>query len=91
MKLPPDFLMRIEKKAHLSEEGAGIMAIVIMRPHAHLENKLQSAFKGQENVKVILDRRYLERRKSRQAIAIDRRKAGRRRPKEELVEVVIST
>ncbi|MBA7708659.1 hypothetical protein ES703_117562 [subsurface metagenome] len=55
------------------------------------KNKLQSAFKGQEDIKVILDNRYLERRKSRQAVAINRRKAGRRRPKEELVEVVIST
>ena len=83
--------MKIDKKVHLSEEGAGIMTVVIKRPHAHLKNKLQSAFKGQEDIKVILDNRYLERRKSRQAVEINRRKVGRRRPKEELVEVVIST
>lgn len=91
MKLPHDFLIRIAKKAHLSVEGAGIMTIVIMKPYAHLENELQSAFMEQEDVKVILDRRYRERRKSRRAVAIDRRKAGRRHPNKELVEVVIST
>ena len=67
------------------------MTIVVQRPYARLEKELRSAFKGQEDIKVILDNRYLERRKSRQAVAINRRKAGRRRPKEELVEVVIST
>ena len=82
--------MRIVKKAYMSEEGAGIMTVVIMRPYAHLEKELHSAFKGQENVKVILDRRYGERRKERQAVATERRMAGRRRPKEELIEVVFS-
>jgi hypothetical protein len=91
MKLPHDFLIRIAKKAHLSVEGAGIMTIVIMKPYAHLENELQSAFMEQEDVKVILDRRCRERRRRRQAVAIDRRKAGRRHPNKELVEVVIST
>ncbi len=91
MKLPHDFLMRIAKKAHLSVEGAGIMTIVIKQPYAHLEKELQSAFKEQEDVNVILDRRYGERRKKERAVAIERRKAGRRRPNKELVEVVIST
>lgn len=91
MILPPVFLMRIAKKVHLPEEGAGIMTIVVRRAYARLEKELRSAFKEQENVKVALDRRHGERRKRRQPAAIDRRKADCRRPKEELVEVVIST
>jgi len=87
----PDLTMKIAKKAHMSEEGAGIMTVVIMRPYAHLEKELRSAFKGQEDVKIILDRRYGERRKERQATATERRMAGRRRPKEELIEVVFAT
>jgi len=83
--------MRIAKKAYLPEEGAGIMTIVVMRPHARLEKELLSVFKGQKDVRVISDSRYEERRRKRQAVATDRRKADRRRPKEELVEVVIST
>jgi len=67
------------------------MTIVIMQPYARLENELLSAFKGQKDVKVILDRRHEERRKRPQAVAIDRRKTDRRSPKEELVEVLIST
>ena len=91
MIFPPVFLMRIAKKAYLPEEGAGIMTIVVMRPHARLEKELLSVFKGQKDVRVISDSRYEERRRKRQAVATDRRKADRRRPKEELVEVVIST
>ncbi len=67
------------------------MTVVVMRPYAHLEKELRGAFKGQEDVKVILDKRYGERRKKLQDIAVEHRKDNRRRPKEELVEVAIST
>jgi hypothetical protein len=83
--------MRIAKKAHLSEEEAGIMTIVVQQPYAHLERELRRAFKGQEDVKVILDRRSGEQRKRRQAVGGERRKSDRRYPKEEIVEVVVST
>lgn len=80
--------MKIVKKAYMSEGELGNMTVVIRRPYTHLEKELNSAFKGQEDVKVILDRRYGERRKRSQAVAKERRKAGRRRPDEEIVEVV---
>ena len=83
--------MRIAKKDPLPEESTGMMTVVVMRPYARLEKELRSAFKGQEDVKVILDKRSGERRKRLQDIAKDRRKDDRRRPKEELVEVAIST
>ena len=67
------------------------MTIVVMRPYARLEKELCSAFEGEDDVKVILDKRYGERRKELQDTAVERRKADRRRPKEELVEVAIST
>jgi len=38
-----------------------------------------------------VDRRYGERRKRLQAVEIERREVDKRRPKEELVEVVIPT
>ena len=91
MSSPPKFTMRIAKKAHLSEEEAGIMTIVVQQPYAHLERELRSAFKGQEDVKVIVDRRSGERRTSQQPVAMECRQADRRSPKVELVEVLIST
>jgi len=91
MSFPPKFTMRIAKKAQLSEEEAGIMTIVVHPAYAHLERELRRAFKGQEDVKVILDRRQGERRKSTKAVSTDRRKSDRRHPKEEIVEVVVST
>jgi len=81
--------MKISKKAHLSEENAGLMTIVIRRPYAHLENELRNAFKGRDDVKVIVDRRFGERRKKQKSVSAERRKADRRSQKEELVEVIL--
>ena len=67
-----------------------MMSIIIHRPYAHLEKELRRAFKGQEDVKVTVDKRNGERRTSPQPVAADRRRADRRTPKEELVEVVIA-
>ena len=64
--------------------------MTIRRPYAHLEAELRRAFEGEENVKVIVDRRYRERRMSRQSVPAERRRGDRRTPKEELVEVVMS-
>ncbi len=91
MSLPPKFQIKIDKAAHSSKEGDGMMTIVVMRPYAHLEKELRNSFKGQEGVKVILDKRYEEQRKRLQAVAVEHSKDDRRRPKEELVEVAIST
>jgi len=86
----PKFSMRIAKKSLSSEESGIKSIIVIQQPYAHLEKELRTAFKGQEDVKVILDKRYGERRKKPKAVTVDRRKSDRRIPKEGLVEVVIS-
>ena len=86
----PEFLLRIAKATSPPEQGAGVMSIIIRQPYAFLEKELRSAFKGQEDVKVIVDRRYGERRTRTQAVESERRGADRRRPKEELVEVLLS-
>ena len=90
MSFLPKFLLRIIKAVPSSEEEAGIMSIIIQRPYAHLEKDLRSAFKGQKDVKIIVDRRYGERRTSQQPVEIERRRADRRQPKENLIEAVIS-
>jgi len=91
MQLPPGFLMRIAKATHPSEEGPGMMSIIIKHPYSHLEKELRSAFEGQDDVKVIVDRRYDQRRRKMQPVEMELRCASRRNPKEELVEVLIST
>lgn len=88
----PKFSLRIAKKSLSSEESEIKSTIVIQQPYAHLEDELRTVFKGQEDVKVILDRRYGERRiRPKDVTTVDRRKSDRRNPKEDLVEVVIST
>jgi len=83
----PGFLMKIAKA---TSSGAGMMSIIIQRRYAHLEKELCSTFEGQEDVKVIVDRRYGERRTRTQLVELERRHADRRGPKEELVEVSLS-
>ena len=90
MELPSGFMMKIAKTIRQSEEKPGMMSIIIRRPYVHLEKELRRAFKGQEDVKVIVDKRYGERRTGRQTVEIERRRAGRRNPKEQLVEAVMS-
>ena len=90
MNFLPKFLLRIAKTVPTPEEEAGILSIIIRRPYSHLEKELRSVFKGERDVKVIVDRRDGERRTTQQAVEIERRRADRRHPNEELVEVVIS-
>ncbi len=91
MSFLPKFLLKIAKAVPTSEEKAGIMSIIIQRPYFQLEMELHSVFKGEKDVKIIVDRRFDERRTSQQAIEVERRHADQRQPKEELVEVIIST
>ncbi len=90
MWLPPGFLLRIAKGAKPADEGPGKMSIIISQRYAHLEEELSKTFKGQKDVKVIVDRRYGEQRSSVKPVVKERRRADRRRTKEQLVEVVIS-
>ena len=87
----PQFLLRILKGVSPSEEGTGIMSIVIRQPYAHLEKELTKTFERQEDVKVIVDRRYSEQRTSQQPVEVEQRHADRRQPKHEIVDVVLST
>lgn len=89
MDFLPIFLLRIFKVIPRPQEGRGMMYISIRRPYAFLEERLRRAFEGEENVKVIVDRRSTKRRTRQQPVAVERRRADRRRPKEEIGEVVI--
>ena len=86
----PGFLMKIAKATNPPELAAGMMSIIIQRPYAYLDKELCSTFEGQEDVKVIVDRRYRDRRTRTQPIELEHRHADRRGPKEELVEVSLS-
>src|SRR5215813_172693 len=70
--------------------GHGAMYVIIKQAHAYLEETLRRAFAGQENVRVVVDRRRGERRTTRGSVAVERRRADRRRPREHLVEVIVT-
>jgi len=90
MNALPGFLLIMARAVPSPEKGAGEMSIIIQRPYAFLEKELRSAFKGQEDVKVIVDRRYAERRAGIQPVKLERRHLDRRGSKAQLIEVVLS-
>ena len=91
MEFLPVFLLRIFTGAVRpgAGSGSGLLYIIIRRPFAHLEERFRRVFEGQEDVKVIVDRRYRERRRGAQPVAPERRQADRRGAKDEVGEVVV--
>jgi hypothetical protein len=90
MNVLPGFIMTIAQATSPPGQGYEVMSIIIRRPYAFLEKELRKAFKGQKDIKVIVDGRYGERRTEAQPITSERRCTERRRPNEELLEVVLS-
>ena len=65
--------------------------IVVPRHRAYVADLLRKAFEGREEVEIIVDRREGERRTRQRPVAVERRRADRRRPKAEVIEVVIGS
>ena len=83
--------LKISNSVPSALSPTGDMCIVISPNFAFLEKELRVAFEGQDEVKVTVDRRKVDRRKSSRHVSSERRKVNRRRSKAELLEVVIAT
>ena len=85
------FLLKISKSTPISEKEAGQMNLIVRRPYDYLTTNFLRVFNGKEDVKVKVESRYGQRRTKKEPVSYERRQAERRRKKETLVEVVIST
>jgi hypothetical protein len=90
MNFLPGLVLKIGKATVPPEQGIGTMSIIIQRRYVHLEEEMLGVFGEQEDVNLIVDRRYGERRASQQHFAVERRCADQRTSKEPVVEVVLS-
>lgn len=70
-------------------DNPGKVRIIVPRARAYLADLIAKAFESREDVEIIVDRRYGERRTRNVAVAVQRRWKERRRPKEEVIEVVV--
>jgi hypothetical protein len=86
----PGLLFQISNTTVLPAQGAGTMSIIIQRPYAHIEKEMNRVFGREEDVTVITDRRYGERRATEKPITMERRRDDRRTSKETMVQVVLS-
>jgi len=96
MLLPPRFVLRIAEAIGEPATDGAKMLLVLMKPYAHLEGELRKEFDGQDDVEVFVDRRFGERRvgerrKGGPPVASERRQADRRREKEEVLHIILST
>jgi hypothetical protein len=74
-----------------SDGNPGKVVIIVPRSRAYLADLLAQAFQGKEDVEIIVDRRYGDRRTLQGPAATERRWIDRRRPKERVIEVVVGT
>jgi len=86
----PGILVSILRANPGPGHGLGTMYVIIAQTHAYLEGTIRTAFEGQENVRIMVDRRHGERRATSESVPFERRQADRRRSRENLVEVVVT-
>ena len=72
------FLLRIQKPKEVATESTEEMNIVVRRPHSHLAENLRNIYKDREQVNIIIDRRYGQRRQISKSVSSDCRVAERR-------------
>ena len=98
MELPSGFVLktvRATTKSH-EETGKGKMLLIVGSRYAYLQKTLIEAFEGQEDVEILVDRRQGERRQGERRrgggpVLLERRQMDRRKRKEEVLEVILSS
>jgi hypothetical protein len=92
MNETPSLVLSIgQPAAQVEPEEAEKMLIIVRRRYDHLLKELGEAFSGQQSVRILVDRRWGQRRKVENPISLERRKADRRKHEEELLKVILPT
>lgn len=60
-------------------EGAIMYYVILSRHCATMQQELATALQGRKDVRVVLDRRYGQRRVERTKVSLERRRTDRRR------------
>ena len=55
------FLLRIQKNKMSAHEHSGVMNKLVRRPHAYMADELHKLYEDQDQVNIIVDRRYADR------------------------------
>lgn len=71
-------LLRIQKPKEIAIRATEEMNIVVRRPNSHLAENLRNIYKDQEQVNIIVDRRYGQRRQISKPVSPDCRVVDRR-------------
>ena len=91
MIFTPSFVLNVARATGRVGSESGEMLIIVRSRYAHLEKKLINAFAKQKDVRILVDRRHVERRRKKSPITPERRRGDRRKPQEELLKVILPT
>ena len=92
MNTTPSFVLSIARPVdQLVPEGPESMLIIVRKRYDHLLRELSEVFTGQQGVRILVDRRRRQRRKIGHPVSVERRKAERRKHKEEILKVILPT
>ncbi|MDA3897193.1 MAG: hypothetical protein PF482_13730 [Desulfobacteraceae bacterium] len=72
------FLLRIQKNRMSVHESSGVMNILVRRPHSYMVDELRKLYEDQDQVNIIVDRRYGIRRQKFKSVNNDCRSIERR-------------
>ncbi len=89
MEFIPVFVLSVLGVTEGPRHNPARMRMIVRRPYAHLENRLRRAFEGRDDVEIISDRRRGQRRAGVRPVQEERRRAERRTPKDQILEIVI--
>jgi hypothetical protein len=81
------FLLRIQKNRLSAHEHAGEMNILVRRPHSYMADELRKLYEDQDQVSVIVDRRYNDRRQKSTPVGRNFRISERRSSTERNVKM----
>jgi hypothetical protein len=80
----------ILKSEAVSDNDSGRIVIVLERPYDFLKEELESVFEEQSEIKVVVDRRFADRRLKKEVVTSERRNCDRRASKGKIGSAIIS-
>ena len=90
MSFQEEYLFQIRIMTSMVYGQNSQIHIIVRRPFAYLTQNLLKVFEGQDDIDVMVDRRFSQRRRTGTDFLPERRSKERRQMKENLIDVVIS-
>ncbi|MCF8105273.1 MAG: hypothetical protein K9K64_07315 [Desulfohalobiaceae bacterium] len=89
MSVPLDIVFSREENCKEQPGNTGRALVVISEPFAPMKNEIRKSLAGQADIEIVVDRRKAERRSGKSWDGPDRRRESRRKPKANVLQVIL--